>query len=187
MSRGIDLRTFVPPRPTAVAEVPRPGQKAPPLDRALGGRPLVVAFLRHVGCPFAEATFSELSQRAAGEDHVHFIAVSHASPAATREWCSAVAGGPGAVELVFDEQRSIYAAWGLGRSSLAHFMGTRSLRAVADLGRKGVRNRHPSGTRWQTAGTFAVDAAGVIRWVHVPEHAGSLPDLDAAALAARAR
>jgi hypothetical protein len=167
--------------------LPQLGQRAPELDRPLVGRPAVVAFLRHVGCPFAEATFTQLRELAERDDQVRYIAVSHAPAGATQKWCAAVAGGSGAVELVIDERRSLYAAWGLGKSSLSHFMSMRSLRGVAELGRQGVRNRHPAGTRWQTAGTFAMDADGVVRWVHVPEHAGSLPDLDAAALAARTR
>jgi hypothetical protein len=60
----------------------------------------------------------------------------------------------------------------------------RSLRSAAGLARQGIRNRHPSGTRWQRAGTFAVDADGIVRWRHLPEHAGELPDLEAAAAAA---
>jgi hypothetical protein len=46
-----------------------------------------------------------------------------------------------------------------------------------------LRNRHPHGTRWQQAGTFAVDAERIVRWRHLPEHAGDLPDLAAAAVA----
>lgn len=85
---------------------------------------------------------------------------------------------------MIDEERTLYGSWGLGRSSLSHFIGPRSLRGVAALARQGVRNRHPVGTRWQTAGTFAIDAAGVVRFTHVPAHAGELPDLDAAVAAA---
>jgi hypothetical protein len=59
-------------------------------------------------------------------------------------------------------------------------MGRRSLREVARLAGHGIRNRHPDGTRWQRAGTFAVGADGVVRWSHVPAHAGDLPDLSAA-------
>jgi hypothetical protein len=53
--------------------------------------------------------------------------------------------------------------------------------AAVGLARKGIRNRHPVGSRWQRAGTFAVDAGGTIVWRHLPRHAGDLPDLDAAA------
>jgi AhpC/TSA antioxidant enzyme len=146
----------------------------------------VVAFLRHVGCPFAEATFRDLRRHADRHADVRFIAVSHAAEAPTRSWCATVAGGPGAVEVVVDPDRELYAAWGLGTTSLSHFLGRRSLADVARLAQRGIRNRHPSGTRWQGAGTFAVDGTGIVRWAHVPEHAGALPDLDAAIAGARA-
>jgi hypothetical protein len=87
------------------------------------------------------------------------------------------------VRLVIDEERLAYGAWGLGRTTVSHFMGRRSLRAIAELARRGIRNRHPVGTRWQRAGTFAVDAAGTVVWRHIPAHAGDLPDLEEAVTA----
>ena len=48
---------------------------------------------------------------------------------------------------------------------------------VARLARQGIRNRHSAGTRWQTAGTFAVDGAGTVRWRHLPRDAADLPAL----------
>jgi hypothetical protein len=89
------------------------------------------------------------------------------------------------VRIIDDEQRAHYAGWGLGRSSLGHFLGRRSLAAVLRQARAGIRNSPAHGTRWQTAGTFALSADGIVRWRHVPAHAGELPDLDAAAAAAR--
>jgi hypothetical protein len=145
----------------------------------------VVAFLRHTGCPFAEATMRELRDAATAQPEVEWVAVSHSQAEPTQRWCEAV-GGRGEVRVLLDPERAFYAAWGLGRSSLGHFMGRRSLKEVARLSRSGIRNRHPEGTRWQQAGTFGVDASGVVRWRHVPQHAGDLPDLVAAAAAAAA-
>jgi hypothetical protein len=141
---------------------------------------MVVAFLRHTGCPFAEATMHALRDAAAAAaGKLAFVAVSHVPAEATLRWCEAV-GGSGEVQVLLDPERTFYASWGLGRSSLGHFMGRRSLSAVGELARGGIRNRHPHGTRWQQAGTFAVDGSGVVRWRHVPEHAGELPDVAAA-------
>jgi hypothetical protein len=84
------------------------------------------------------------------------------------------------VRVASDPSRRTYASWGLGRTSLAHFLGRRSLGAVADAARRGVRNRHPHGTRWQSAGTFALDGRAIVRWRLLPEHAGELPDLEEA-------
>lgn len=102
------------------------------------------------------------------------VAVSHAPKDATAGWCEAI-GGAGNVRVLVDEERVYYAKWGLGRSSLSHFMGRRSLGEVAKLARSGVRNRHPDGTRWQQAGTFRVDMDGLVAWRHLPRHAGDLP------------
>ena len=57
---------------------------------------------------------------------------------------------------------------GLGQTTL----GRRSLSAVATLVRQGIRNRHPSGTRWHQARTFALDGQHI---VSCPSHAGDLP------------
>ncbi len=180
----MDPRTFLPPHRVPVAGIPELGAPAPvaePLGEVRG--PAVVAFLRHVGCPFAEATVKAMSQQVLAHPEVNWITVSHAPLEATDRWCAAV-GASHHIRLVIDEERSAYGAWGLGRSSLRHFAGARSLSSVADLARQGLRNRHPAGSRWQQAGTFAVNRDGEVIWRHIPKHAGALPDLNDAALAA---
>lgn len=47
------------------------------------------------------------------------MAVSHSSAAATRKWLDML-GGEWSVEVVVDEDRAIYAAWGLGLCSVWH-------------------------------------------------------------------
>lgn len=163
-----------------MSPVPRPGDPARELPAPLEpGRPAIVAFLRHTGCPFAERAVQMLREAAASSPGTQWIAVSHAQAPETARWCLAI-GGSGDMRVLSDPSRRAYAAWGLGRTSLGHFMGARSLAAVASLAREGIRNRHPAGTRWQSAGTFALDGEGVVRWVAIPDHAGELPDLDAA-------
>ncbi len=180
----MDPRTFIPPPQLKLAPLPAvgdPAPSAPPLGPIRG--PAVVAFLRHVGCPFAESTVRAMTEVADLHPEIRWIVVSHASLAATDRWCAEVRAGL-RLELVIDERRELYAAWGLGRSSLAHFAGPRSLASVAKLRRRGIANRHPVGSRWQQAGTFAIDSHGAICWRHLPGHAGDLPDFDAAAAVA---
>jgi hypothetical protein len=168
-----------------VAALPALGSAAPvsePVGEVRG--PAVITFLRHVGCPFAEATMRAMSELAEQQPDIAWVAVSHAPLEATDRWCTAV-GASRHVRLVIDEERVAYGGWGLGRCSLNHFIGRRSLRAVTALAREGIRNRHPVGTRWQRAGTFAIDATGTVVWRHIPAHAGDLPDLDEAAIASR--
>jgi hypothetical protein len=182
----VNLRTFLPPMPVPTSAAPEPGEPARELPEPglEPGVPAVVAFLRHTGCPFAEATARMLREAAAHDPEIRWVAVSHASTAATARWRDDI-GGLENVRLLIDDGRIHYATWGLGRTSVGHFAGRRSLSEVARLARQGIRNRHPDGTRWQRAGTFAVDADGIVRWRHLPQHAGDLPDLAAAARAIR--
>jgi hypothetical protein len=180
----VDPRTFLRPHALLVRPAPAPGEPARELPVALeAGRPAIVAFLRHTGCPFAERTMQLLREAAQGAPEVQWIAISHAPAGDTEEWCEAI-GGAGLLTVASDPSRRTYAEWGLQRTNLGHFMGRRSLLAVGELAREGVRNRHPAGTRWQSAGTFALDGAGIVRWRSLPAHAGELPDLDAALAAA---
>lgn len=172
-------RTFLPLPEVATSEPPARGDEAPEIPDAARGEPAVVAFLRHPGCPFAEQTLRSLRAAAGARPDVRWVAVTHASEDETERWVRAVGGADG-VELLVDEDRRLYGAWGVGRTDLRHFMGPNALRAVLRLARHGVRNRHPHGTRWQAAATFAVDRSGSVRWRHLPEHAGDLPELERA-------
>ncbi|PNP45174.1 hypothetical protein TGAMA5MH_03225 [Trichoderma gamsii] len=117
-----------PPPPVKVAPVPRIGDVAPQ-DRQrrleLGRRnKCLVVFLRCVGCAFAQKTFLTLrtiANRNAGS--ITCIAISHASPRATSKWIDML-GGAWNVQIVIDQERAIYAAWGLGvASSLWYCLG----------------------------------------------------------------
>jgi hypothetical protein len=176
----VDPRTFLPARALALSPPPQPGEPARRLPVELEyDRAAVIAFLRHTGCPFAELTMRGMREAAAAAPQVQWLAISHAPDDATARWCHAV-GVRDEVVVVSDSSRQLYAEWGLGRTNLGHFLGRRSLAAVRSLAREGIRNRHPHGTRWQSAGTFALDERGTVRWSHLPAHAGDVPDLQLA-------
>jgi hypothetical protein len=179
----MNLRSFLRPPALPVSAPPAVGEAASAWPEPRRSA-CVIAFLRHVGCPFAEATVRSMSELAAVESDLDWWVVSHGSLEITERWCGSF-GGPGRIRILVDESRGLYAAWGLPRSSAAHFLGVRSLTGVARLALRGVRNRKAAGTRWQTAGTFAVDASGVVRWRHLPRHAADLPDVKQAVAALR--
>lgn len=170
-------QTFMRPKPHPTAAPPDLGAKVPELPALRPQRPAVVAFLRHVGCPFAEATVREMAALVSAHPALDFIAVTHSGEEPSRRWCDAFGGAAG-VQLVADPERAHYAAWGVGLSDRHHFAGKESLAAVWRLLDRGIHNRWASGTRWQAAATFAVDRAGLLRWRHQPAHAGDLPPLD---------
>lgn len=168
--------TFRKPKTLETAAPPELGAKVPALSALRPGRPAVVGFLRHVGCPFAEATVRQMSKLAAEHPAIDFIAVTHSREEPSRSWCNAFGGAPG-IQIVPDPDRARYAAWGVGLSDRTHFAGSDSLTALGRLLDEGIHNRWASGNRWQAAATFAVDPAGVLRWRHFPRHAGDLPPL----------
>jgi hypothetical protein len=168
--------TFVRPRPRDTAAAPELGARVPELPGLSPGRPAIVAFLRHVGCPFAEATVRQMAALAAERPGMDFLAVTHSPEAPSQRWCESF-GGAGGVRIVADPERARHAAWGVGLSDRRHFAGPESLGALRRLLDEGIHNRWASGNRWQAAATFAVDPAGVLRWRHFPRHAGDLPPL----------
>jgi hypothetical protein len=169
--------TFVRPTTRTIAARPELGTRGPPLSGLRPGHPAVVAFLRHVGCPFAEATVRRMAALAVGHPAIDFIAVTHSREQPSRRWCDAFGGAAG-VHVIADPDRTHHAAWGVGLSDRTHFAGSESLAARRRLLDDGIHNRWASGNRWQAAATFAVDAAGMLRWRHVQGHAGDIPPLD---------
>ncbi|PNY27045.1 Uncharacterized protein TCAP_03032 [Tolypocladium capitatum] len=195
-----------PPPPVPVARVPRVGDVAPlDRDRKLefgGGRKVLVVFLRCVGCAFAQKTFlalRTLANRHAGT--ITFVAVSHSSPHATAKWLDLL-GGAWNVRIVIDEDRAVYAAWGLGLAGVWHLFhpaaqvqGWREKGWLGDQVAEAVQRRGGVqsvaaqaddedgastvlGNKWQEAGAFAVDGRGTVIWGGKASRADDVMDLD---------
>jgi hypothetical protein len=126
----------------------------------------------------AEKTFRQLAHLSNKHPEIQFIAVSHSDQAATDKWIVSI-GGEWSVDVIVDTERQLYAAWGLGLSSAWHVLNPWSMYSVYRLAKdEKIWNKGTeSGTRWQTAGSFAVDGDGVIRWVKVAKAADDIPDL----------
>lgn len=112
--------------------------------------------------------------------------VSHSDADATARWLAAVGAAESdaapEIEIVLDIDRDVYAQWGLGASSFTHFMSPAGMLAVYRLGKEeGIWNRPTeSGSRWQTAGSFAVDGEGMVRWGGAMRRADEIPNFDEA-------
>lgn len=174
---------WAPKAASDVAEVPSTGSKAPETTQLQlsSGRPAVIVFLRHCGCPFAEKTFLNLREVAKDHKDSDFMAVSHSSQDATDTWLKSLpqAGSESSnLRVIVDDKLEVYAAWGLGPSSYGHVLNPTSLHAVWKLGQEeGIWNRPTeSGSRWQTSGFFAVDAQGIVRWGRAARSSDDIPD-----------
>ncbi|PYH92817.1 hypothetical protein BO71DRAFT_15563 [Aspergillus ellipticus CBS 707.79] len=179
-----EATSWLSPPSIPLSPAPVTGQKAPSCPQlpqpAENGKPTVISFLRHCGCP---AAFFNL--RAAAEEHpeINFVAVSHSDRPSTEKWVEAV-GGAGKVDgnpvrVVVDAERKVYAQWGLGITSWGHVLNPSGLVSIWKLGReRGIWNRPTeSGSRWQLSGNWAVDAQGVVRWGGAVERVDELMDV----------
>ncbi|OAK99002.1 hypothetical protein IQ06DRAFT_252898 [Phaeosphaeriaceae sp. SRC1lsM3a] len=130
------------------------------------GRPVVVLFLRYCGCPFTEKLFLNMRSLANRHTSIHFIAVSHCTPEATKEWVNKV-GGAWNVDVVVDASKELYALYGLGVSNWGHLLNPRNGYNQVMLGKnEGVWGQQvgEGGCRWQTGGAYAVDERGFVKW-----------------------
>ncbi|KOS19250.1 hypothetical protein ESCO_001089 [Escovopsis weberi] len=181
-----EMRAFKVPEAKAVAPVPKVGSRAPSAEELPfpNGKATLLVFLRHCGCPFAEKAFKTLSAISNKVPTVHCVAVSHSSSEATEKWIPQV-GGVWDTDVVIDEDRDLYASWGLGLSSTWGIVSPRALYSTYRLGAdEGVWNRPTeSGNRWQLGGAFAVDEEGIVRWAYPCTAADDLPDLNAGVVA----
>ncbi|MCJ1390072.1 hypothetical protein MMC18_002930 [Xylographa bjoerkii] len=84
------------------------------------------------------------------------------------------------IQVVVDDTRTLYARWGLGSSSMWHVMSPMSMWSVYRLGKdEGIWKRPTeSGSRWQTAGGFAIDGSGIVQWVQVAARADDVGELE---------
>ena len=133
-------------------------------------RAQVAAFTRSSHTPtdllaVAERTFKHLRAIAEAHPSIRAVAISHSTEASTRKWV-ADAGGPGKIHVIVDPEREVYAKWGLGVSGWLHLANPAAFWSAYQLGKtEGIWNRPTeSGSRWQTAGSYAVDGGGVVRW-----------------------
>lgn len=97
---------------------------------------------------------------------IHFIAVSHCTQEATKDWVKKL-GGSWNVDIIVDEKRELYALWGLGISNWGHLLHPRNGFNQYMLGKKEGNWGQPVGEgacRWQTGGVFAVDERGIMKW-----------------------
>ncbi|OJD40221.1 alkyl hydroperoxide reductase subunit c thiol specific antioxidant protein [Diplodia corticola] len=182
-----ELTSWLFPEAKKTNGVPAIGAKAPSSERlpipGADGRPVVVTFLRHCGCPFAEKTYRNFHQTACRNPDIRFVAVSHSDDASTDRWLASLSLPPQSnVELLVDPQRDLFALWGLGASSLWHVLSPWSMYSVYRLGvDEGIWNRPTeSGNRWQMAGSWAVGGDGAVRWGGPARQADDVADFEGA-------
>ncbi|ESZ96920.1 hypothetical protein SBOR_2714 [Sclerotinia borealis F-4128] len=175
MSFQQELNSWFSPPSTDVQLPPEINSKAPSSSKLPfpnpNGKPTIITFLRHCGCPFAEKTLLTLCHLATSHPQIHFIALSHSTQTSTTTWLQSLGGvSLSNLQVIVDAERDIYAQWGLGTSSAWHILNPWSLMSVFKLGREEQIWNRPteSGYRWQMSGSWAVDREGFVKGVGWP-------------------
>ncbi|KAK3997719.1 hypothetical protein QBC44DRAFT_71632 [Cladorrhinum sp. PSN332] len=162
-----------------IPPVPKAGDRAPSLGRDITfpyDKPVIVVFLRHCGCPFAEKTFKMLTNFSTHHPEIQCVAVSQSSLGETDNWIIQV-GGEWQVHVIVDSHRDLFKRWGLGETSAWYAINPWTLWKVYKLGtEEGIWNRtgNETGSRWQKGGAFAIDASGLVRWSKPAETADEI-------------
>ena len=134
---------------------------------------------------------------------IRCVAVSHSSAEATKKWLDYL-GGAWDIEIIIDEDRSVYSAWGLGLGNIWYllnpttqkegwkakgWLGDKVAEAVEKSGpvvklkEKGGNDQDDGavttmGNKWQEAGAFAVDVNGTVIWGGKAVRADDVMNLD---------
>ncbi len=140
----------------------------------------LIVFLRHTGCPFAEAMLKDLSELADEHSELQCVAVCHGEADIAQAWLNKFELSS-ELDIYIDDNRRLYGEWGVGYSNILHLANPKMVMSLASLLAQGIYNRDASGTRWQTHASFLVAPDQTVQWVHFPSHAGDLPDLHDAA------
>ena len=82
------------------------------------------------------------------------------------------------LDVVIDERREVYAAFGLGRGSVIQVWGPRAWWAYARLLRQGRRFQRPTEDTLQLGGDFVIDSQGRVRYARRGRDSTDRPSID---------
>jgi peroxiredoxin len=167
------------PLPAALrdATVVAPDGRRLPFGELLGGRPVLVLFLREFGCIACAEQVHEIAPRLAeiAALGVRVVLVGNGPHERAGAFLEHHALADKPVELVTDPTLAVYRAAGLQRSAWA----THGPFALADFLRAlghGHRPGRVEGDLRQQGGACLLDEAGVVVWAHRSTSLGDHPD-----------
>lgn len=148
--------------------------------------PLIVAFMRHFGCPFCREQLIQLDAaheeiRAAGGD---VVAVFQYRAQPTRNFCRQRGVD---LDCLADPDRDAYDAVGLDRGSLVEYVGPQLLTGWARAARAGAGLPHFSkpSEMAQRPGTFVVGPDGRVALAHYNKDSADNPPIEDVVAAVR--
>ena len=160
------------------------GSTAPELLDASGnvidlGPPTLLFFLRHCGCPVAEKAVRDAAPLS---NTVQVVLIGMCDTRSMEAWLSEfMQPDDRMMTIVPDASLCQYTRWGVRTHAVDvdHLTHPAVEEGLKLMQKEGIKNRMPSGSRWQKASAFAV-AENTVKWTHVPKHALDLPSTSSA-------
>ena len=102
----------------------------------------MLAFLRHLGCPFCEKTVRNGLDIAPKYSSISFIFVTHATEQQNSDWLESLNLKLPSNVSMRGVDRSLYAAWGLGELGIKDVLGGswQGFQKVGELRKEGQRS-----------------------------------------------
>ncbi len=147
-------------------------------DVLQSGRPVVLIFLRHLGCIPCREHVLELCARQAEVERLNaqVLIISFGTLPAVQQWLKATCGS---FEVLLDRDRTVYTAYGLERS----YWRSRSLRTRWYYFKAWLAGKRslaaPCEDTSQLGGDFVVDRSGRLSLVHPSRDPADRPPIGA--------
>ena len=173
-----NLARFEPGSAAPDFNVSDPSGKSVQISEFWSEKPIVVVFLRHLGCTFCRTHVLDLRKhygefKALGAD---IVCVAMGEPKLGKAF-QVLFDLPFPVLMAGSDNTAPYELYGLAKGSFGQLLGLNSIingfRAIPVLGNKLVGRIHGDGT--QLAGTFVIDRGGIIRLAYRSKNAADNP------------
>ncbi|OCF31183.1 hypothetical protein I317_04545 [Kwoniella heveanensis CBS 569] len=187
------IKSLIPRSSPAVATLPELDSTRPSLppraEQAIKGKPALIAFVRHCGCPFAEKEVNLLSEQLNQSEGLQVVIVQHSPEAQTKKWFEEIGGArlfpdSSRYTLLSNPSRELYASWGIGSLGWTGMISPsimNNLKALKAADGIDLRSTGEGSYRWGNSGGFAVDKEGKVKWRDVAEDSSDICDYAQAA------
>ncbi|WVW81800.1 hypothetical protein I302_103797 [Kwoniella bestiolae CBS 10118] len=180
------IQSIIPQSSPTPASLPELTSRAPSLPdvNLEDGKPSLVAFVRHCGCPFAEKEINLLSEELKKNEQLRVIIVQHAELGQVEDWFDQIGGAklfpdPTRYTLIPDPKRELYAKWGIGQLGWMGMINSSVMDNLKQLKEKDnidLRSTGQGSYRWQNSGGFAIDTHGIVRWRKLAKDSSDICD-----------
>lgn len=154
-----DVQSLIGVHKGTPSQTPQVGQPAPQLDNVnYSTDPHLIAFVRHCGCPFAEAEVKSLARVQKTHPQIQVIIVAHSEQDVVNDWFDRVGKSSFSslenVKVVADPKYEVYDKFGIGQLGWGGLFSSSMITELRSLASQGIKNTSTGkgSNRWQNSG-----------------------------------